>query len=155
MLCGPKQIFSNDADLKKVNAALGSCAEGEIYPGWFHTLELRIVFRLFASVCCLKIQVRMSKLLNYISKTAQEKWTQWMRSRAERRIASSCPACGQTALRAPLCHICRQTAPKDPLGMCPAGISSPISRDTVEKVILLIGLVRKLQRASHFCQSVN
>lgn len=36
MLCGPKQIFSNDADLRKVNAALGSCTEGETYPGWFH-----------------------------------------------------------------------------------------------------------------------
>lgn len=155
MLCGPKQIFSNDADLRKVKSALGSHTERETYPGWFDTWALRIVFRLFASVCCFKIQLRIRELLNSIPSTAQEKWTPWMRSRAERRTASSCPVCGQTAPRAPFWQMGRQTAPKDPLGMCPAGNCSPISRDTIEKVIFLVGLVRKLQRASHFYQLVN
>lgn len=126
MLCGPKQIFSNDAVLRKVNSALGSCTEGETYPGWFDTWTLRIMFRLFASVCCLKMLLRINKLLNSVSPTAQEKWTLWMHSRAGRRTASSCPACGQTAPRAPPWHTCRQTAPRDPLGTCPAGNCSPI-----------------------------
>lgn len=69
-----------------------------------------------------------------------------MRSRAGRRIASSCPVCAQTAPRAPLRPVCRQAAPKDPLGMCPAGICCPISRDIVERVTFLVGLVKKLQR---------
>lgn len=37
MLCRPKQFFSNDVDVRKVNSALGSRAEGETYPGWFDT----------------------------------------------------------------------------------------------------------------------
>lgn len=61
MLCRPRQIFSNDVDVRKVNSALGSRAEGETYPGWFDTWALRIVFRLFAAVCCLKTQLRISK----------------------------------------------------------------------------------------------
>lgn len=39
--------------------------------------------------------------------------------------------------------------------MWPAGISSPIPRDTAEKIIFLLGVVRKLQRTSRFYQAVR
>lgn len=54
MLCGPKQIFSNDADLRKVNSVLN----GKLALGGF-THE-HLVFRL-------KTQVRMSQLLSCVS----------------------------------------------------------------------------------------